>query len=362
MKHIYHIFIIFSTIAFAQQKSETIAIEANFLTGNNIIHSKDVASLTGHPEGVLLTFSRKTFGEKEWQRAFNYPSYGAYFLYQDFKNPYMGQNYSIGAHYNFFFLKRSLSFDIGQGISYNTNPYDKINNNKNKAFGSPVIANINLSLLYKKEQIFKNIGLQAGFIFTHYSSGRFKAPNSGINTININLGLNYNFDKPQKFIVDSTDCKINYREKIKYNFVLRSGLNESAVINSGQYSFYHLGFYADKRINRKSAFQLGTEVFFSNYAKKFIQWQSVAYPNKNIDPNTDYKKVGVFVGYEMFINRMSFEAQVGYYVYQPFKFDFAIYDRIGIKYYVVPKVFTGFSLKTHGFLAEAFEFVIGTRF
>ena len=59
---------------------------------------------------------------------------------------------------------------------------------------------------------------------------------------------------------------------------------------------------------------------------------------------------------------MSFEAQVGYYVYQPFKFDIPIYDRIGIKYYVLPKVFTGFSLKTHGFLAEAFEFVIGTRF
>lgn len=362
MKHLYQLILFFTTFAFAQEKSETTVIEASFLTGNVLIHSKDVASLTGHPKGILLTFSRKTFGKEEWQRAFNYPDYGAYFLYQDFKNPFLGKNYSIGAHYNFYFLKRKLTLDIGQGISYITKPYDKETNNKNKAFGSPVIANINLSLQYKKEHIFENFGLQAGIIFTHYSSGRFKAPNSGINTFNFNLGLNYNFDKPQKFIIDSTNVKKKFEEPIKYNFVLRSGFNESSVINSGQYPFYHIGFNVDKRISRKSAFQLGSEVFFSNYAKKFIKFQSVAYPDKNIDPNTDYKKVGLFVGYEMFINRLSFEAQVGYYIYQPFKFDIPVYDRIGIKYYAAPKIFTGFSLKTHGFLAEAFEFVVGTRF
>ncbi len=362
MRHLLLLFFLLESLTFAQQKNETTTVNLSFLRGNVLVHSKDVAALTGHPEGIMLTFSRKTFGKQEWQRAFNYPDYGAYFLYQDFKNQYLGKNYAIGGHYNFYFFNRQLSLDIGQGIAYITKPYDKVSNNKNKAFGSPVIANINLSLQYKKEHIFENFGLQTGLIFTHYSSGRFKAPNSGINTFNFNLGLNYNFEQPQQYVIDSTDSKISYRENLKYNFVLRSGLNESSVINSGQFSFYHASFYIDKRISRKSAFQLGTEVFFSNYAKNFIKYQSVAYPNKNIDPNTDYKKVGVFVGYEMFINRMSFEAQVGYYVYQPFKFDISVYDRIGIKYYVAPKIFTGFSLKTHEFLAEAFELIIGTRF
>lgn len=362
MKYFYQLIFLFSFISFSQEKTETTAIEANFLTGNVIIHSKDVAALTGHPEGIMLTFSRKTYGKEEWQRAFNCPDYGGYFLYQDFKNQFLGANYSLGAHYNFYFLKRRLSFDIGQGFTYITNPYNKETNNKNKAFGSPIIANVNLSLQYKKQNIIDNFGLQAGFMFTHYSSGRFKTPNSGINTFNVNLGLNYNFEKPLKYVIDSTDSKINYREKLKYNLVLRTGFNESSIINSGQYPFYHVGFYVDKRFNRKHALQLGTEVFFSTYAKEFIRYQSIAYPNKNVDPNTDYKKAGLFVGYELFINRLSFEAQVGYYVYQPFKFDIPVYDRIGIKYYVAPKIFTGFSLKTHGFFAEAFEFIIGTRF
>ncbi len=89
----------------------------------------------------------------------------------------------------------------------------------------------------------------------------------------------------------------------------------------------------------------------------------MAYPEENVDPDTDFKRVGVFVGYELFINRISLEAQVGYYVYQPFKFDIPVYDRLGMKYYLgkEKKIYTGLSIKTHGFLAEALEFIVGVR-
>ena len=61
------------------------------------------------------------------------------------------------------------------------------------------------------------------------------------------------------------------------------------------------------------------------------------------------------------INRISLEAQLGYYVYQPFKKDIPIYDRVGMKYYVTDNIFAGFTIKTHLFLAEALEFGIGYR-
>jgi hypothetical protein len=34
---------------------------------------------------------------------------------------------------------------------------------------------------------------------------------------------------------------------------------------------------------------------------------------------------------------------------------------VGIKYYVTDKIFAGFMIKTHMFLAEALEFGIGVR-
>ena len=87
----------------------------------------------------------------------------------------------------------------------------------------------------------------------------------------------------------------------------------------------------------------------------------MAYPEKNIDANTDYKRIGLFVGHELLINKISLEAQIGYYVYQPFKKDIPVYDRVGMKYYFNKNIFGGFTIKTHLFLAEALEFGIGYR-
>jgi hypothetical protein len=309
----------------------------------------------------MVNFGKRTDGSKEWHQAYNYPEYGGYFLYQDFKSQPLGQNYAVGAFYNFYFWKRQLQFKISQGIAFTTNPYDKVDNSKNKAFGSKLMGNTNFGFTYDNQTLFKNIGFHAGILFTHYSNGRVKSPNSGINTYLLNVGVNYNFSKDFNRIADTTLVKKSYKEPIKYNVILRTGVNENPIVNSGQFPFYHIGFYADKRLNRKSALQFGAELFLTQSIKEYIKYFSVAYPNQNIDPNTDYKRIGVFIGHELIINRISLEAQLGYYVYQPFKKDIPIYDRVGIKYYFTDKIFLGFTIKTHLFLAEALEFGIGYR-
>lgn len=110
------------------------------------------------------------------------------------KNDILGENYGLYAHYNFYFLKRNLNFRIGQGIAYNTNPYDKETNFRNSAYGSHLLSTTYLMLNYKKENIFKGLGLQAGISLVHYSNANFKAPNTSTNTIAVNLGANYLFD------------------------------------------------------------------------------------------------------------------------------------------------------------------------
>ena len=347
---------------FSQTHFNHYSIEANFLKGNILPHTDKLNHLiTGHPEGILLSFSKKTTGEKAWHKNFNYPEYGVYFLHQDFKNTILGKNYAVGIHYNFFMLKRAVQFKIATGIAKTTHPFNKETNSKNNAFGTKFMSNINLGLSYKKANIFKNFGIETGFLLTHYSNGRIKSPNSGINTINLNLGANYTLEKaPIKFI-DSTFSDVNLDKSLKYNFVFRGGINESSIINSGQFPFYHVGFYVDKRITTKSGLQLGTEIFISQFNKEFIKYHAIAYPEKKLDPNTDYKRAGIFIGHELFINKISFETQIGYYIYQPYKFDFPVYNRTGIKYYINKNLFTVVSLKTHLFLAEALEFGIGIK-
>jgi len=361
MRNLCFLLCLFSVAVFAQENEDSNAIEVSFLRGNVLPHTKDLYHLQGHADGVMLSFLKQTHGKDEWHSAYNFPDYGVYFEYQNYNNDFLGKVYAAGVLYNFYFLNRNLELKLSQGIGYATNPYDKVENSKNKAFGSTLMANTNIGLFYKKEHLLDKFGLQAGFLFTHFSNGRTKSPNSGINSFLLNVGVNYDFSKVANKAVDTALVKKSFKEPIKYNFVIRSGFNESPVIGSGQHPFYHIGFFVDKRFNRKSALQLGTDLFLTNSFKDFIKYKSVAFPELNINPNTDYKRVGVFVGYELFVNRISLEAQVGYYVYRPFVNDIAIYDRVGFKYHINPKLFASFSVKTHMFLAEALEFGVGVR-
>lgn len=355
------IFLLFSGWLFAQDTAEYETVDVSFLQSNIVLHSPELAQLiTGHPSGILVGFSKKTNGNQEWESIYNYPDYGGYFLYQDLKNAQLGQVYAIGAHYNFYFLKRHLSVKIAQGIAMTTNPYHKVTNSKNTAFGSKFMANTNFVINYKKENLIDNFGIQAGLAFTHYSVGRVQSPNSGLNTIGLNAGINYNFREVQ-YRKPDTLPKPRFNEPFRYNIVLRAGVNESPVIGSGQKPFYHVSAYADKRIGRKSALQAGAELFLTTSNIEYIKYRSIAFPNEPMEADTDYKRVGLFLGHELFINRLSIEMQLGVYVYDPARLDVAFYDRVGMKYYITRKIYGALSVKTHGFLAEALELGVGIR-
>jgi hypothetical protein len=362
-KSYFLLFLFYSFELFSQEQANTSYFDAQIFRGNIIKHSSEISHLvSGHPDGFLLSYNWKTSGKKEWEQVYNYPEYGISFQYLDFKNKYIGQNYALGIHYNFYFLNRHLMFRISQGIGLTTNPYDKETNNKNNAFGTKILDNNYFLLQYKKENIVDKIGFQAGFMFNHYSNGRFKAPNIGINTVAFNVGLNYNIDEALETQRDTLPEKSIYSERIKYNIAFRTGISEAPVAHIGQKQFYHIGLYADKRLGRKSALQLGTDVFFSRYLKDYIEFSAVAFPDrKPVDPNTDYKRIGVFVGHELFINKLSIETQIGYYIYKPFDYEVDIYQRLGTKYYLYKNYFVGVGLKTHGGRAEAIEATIGIR-
>ncbi|APY01093.1 acyloxyacyl hydrolase [Lacinutrix venerupis] len=364
MRYLLLAFILFFSLSISAQEKEKnpFTVDANYFYGTILEHNPDIAHLiTDHQSGLILSYNQKTFGKNAWESRFNYPDYGASFIYQDMKNEYLGENYGLYAHFNFYFLKRNLKFRIAQGIAYNTNPYDKVTNFRNNAYGSDLLSSTYIQLNYDKQNIFKGLGLQAGVSIIHYSNANFRAPNNSTNTFTFNIGANYMFgyDEQPEYIA-STEYK-KFTEKIKYNFAFRSGINESDVNNSGQYPFYIFSAYADKRINRKSAFHVGTDVFFSTFLKELIKYYSVAFPLDNVSGDEDYKRVGVFVGHELFINKLSFVTQLGYYVYYPYDFEGRVYNRIGLKRYFGDKFYGALTLKSHGAKAEAVEFGIGIR-
>ncbi|HET8838181.1 MAG TPA: acyloxyacyl hydrolase [Flavobacteriaceae bacterium] len=359
----YHFYLLFFVPVFlnAQKNaSKPFELDFNYFYGNILEHSPAISHLiTSHPQGAMLGFSRKTFGEKSWQHAYNYPDWGFSFLYQDMGNQTLGDQFGLYAHLGFYFLRRNLLLKVGTGLAYNTNPYDQNSNYRNNAYGTSLLSSTFL-LLNFKHRIYENIGFQTGITIVHYSNGNFKAPNTSTNTFAFNLGLNYDFSaKPVDYIAEIE--KRDFSEPIHFNFVFRSGIQSSDVIGMGQFPFYIFSAYADKRIGEKSSFTLGTELFLSEMLEELIYYKSVAYPEENVSGDEDSKRVGIFGGYQLHVNKFSACANLGYYVYYPYDFEGRVYSRLGLQYAVSKNWFGGISVKSHAAKAEAVEFSVGYR-
>ncbi len=338
-------------------------LDATPFYGSILRHNPDISHLiTAHPAGMILSFNRKTFGERLWEQDFNYPDLGFSFIYQDMNTETLGKNFGVYAHFNFYFFKRNLQLRIGQGLAYNTNPYDKETNFRGNAYGSHILSSTNLILNYYKENLIENLGFKAGIAIVHYSNANVKSPNTSTNTFGLNAGFVYNLSdsyKEKSFI--KTTREPFEPQGIKANLIFRSGINESDVVNSGQFPFYIFSGYADKRLGRFSAIHIGSDLFISNFLKELIRYQAIAFPEKNVDPSDDFKRVGVFLGHELFISKLSLITQLGYYVYYPFDFEGRVYNRVGLKRYFNERWFAAITLKSHAAKAEALEFGIGIR-
>ena len=337
-------------------------LDFNYFYGNIVEHNKDIGHLiTGHPQGFIFSYNQKTFGEKEWQRHFNFPDLGASLIYQDMANPNLGDHIGIYAHYNFYFLNRYFLLRVGQGVSYNTDPYDLDTNYENIAYGTHLLASTYLLLNFSKKNLFKGFGVQGGINLIHYSNGNFKAPNTRTNTFSINLGLNYQLDHNEEFHYQTERSIKNYSEPIHLNFTLKGGVQTSDVIGMDQFPFYILGTYLDKRVSYKSSVHLGSEVFLSPMLEELIYYRSIAYPEDGLQGDESSTRVGVFAGYQLHLGKTSIFGNLGYYVYYPYDFEGRTYLRAGIQRDLFKNFFGSLSVKSHAAKAEAMEFGIGYR-
>jgi hypothetical protein len=371
MKQLFILFIFISVATFGQEsETDSHYFQASYFYGNIIRHNKQVGQLLkDHPQGFILNWNKKNTNNTSWQH-YNYPDFGYSFIYQDFKNDNLGESYSLSAHYNFYLLQRSnpnnLNLKIGFGLGYVTNPFDKKTNPKNVAFGTHLNANFYLGLNYKREYIFDKLGLNAGLILLHTSNGSLKSPNTGINVWAATLGVNYNLDNDENTIIGlesrtltkNKSVKTDYNKNIKYNFNIQTGVNESDVAGLGAKPFFVFSAYVDKRLNQKSAIQFGSDLFLIYSMKDYIKLNAIV--NENFKKG-DFKRVGIFIGHELFISKTSLVGQLGYYVYYPVEFQGRIYERVGLKRYINKKWYATLNLKVHAFKAETIALGIGIR-
>ena len=346
--------------AISQSKKNLSYIDLNFFSGNIARHNDDITHLIqDHPNGLILGWNKQVSGKKFWHSLYNYPEYGVSFNTQNFNNDVLGNSFGLFGHYNFYFFKRRLLFRFAQGVSYVTNPYDKISNPKNNAFGSHLLSGSYVMINYKHPKFIGPLALQCGLTLLHLSNGSVKSPNKSLNTIALNIGVSTSISNSFSSKNSISPTKID--SSFKYGVIFRSGINQSDVVGSNQYPFYVFTGYLLKQLNSKSSIVFGMDYFNSKFLKEYIFYQSVAYPENNIDSDLDYKRLGVFIGHELLFGNFSILTDLGHYVYAPFEFEGSIYNRLGFKHHITKSIFFITTLKSHAAKAESLELGIGIK-
>ena len=347
---------------FAQEKSNSDIFHVDYLYGRIMRHSPQILHLIQGPtNGMLFSWERETFGEKEWQQLYNYPSYGASLLVQDMGSPELGRVYSLHGEYRFFLLDRKLSFKAGLGAGYIPNTYDPIENPRNTAYGSHFTASILFGLEYRFQRLFDlPLDFKIGSFLVHYSNGKTKSPNTSTNNYGLQAGLSYNLFETEK--VYKTSPLEPVAKKWSWDIMAASGANDSGIWGETNEAFLTLTTSVNKRLTHRSSLSFGVDAFLTPSVKTYIQYKAAAFPEENqFQGDEDWRRVGIFLGHELYLGKWSILSQVGYYAYYPIDYLNREYLKVGVRRYITDNFFISLLLKSHYSKAEAIEYGIGLR-
>ncbi len=321
-------------------------------------HTAAISHLvTSHPTGFELNAQHQTTGAAAWHGWYKYPKVGLALIYYDYHNPTLGQSYAATVYISKPFLRtqrQDLSFRLGTGLAWFTNPFDVQANRKNTIVSSSLNATLQLRLEYDYA-LTPNLGVLVGVAVNHYSNGATTKPNFGVNLPSLVLGLNYHQQRPAPTLPYLAPAPAD----IGHNFLLAStslGYKQLGVGAPTKYLVNSVTVAAGRRVNRKSNLLIGLEGF---YDQSLLAAQKDTARNQG--ERVDVKKAGIFLGHELLFGRLAFGAHLGFYVYNPYKSNGFYYERLGLKYHFTNALFGAVDLKIHGGTADVIEFKIGAK-
>jgi len=336
---------------------KTLGVEGSVHYGFLIAHHPKMVHLqTGNVKGMELEFSKKMNGSKPWNHYFNFPTQGISIGYWSLANEnYLGNIIAVVPYIDFPLFSGSkvqLNFKFGVGLGYVSKTFDAKENYKNNAIGSHFNGNILLhpTLVFP---IGKNLIFKTGPAVTHFSNASVAVPNLGLNlmtwkgTIKYQLG-NYK-PKSAREIVPFT--------KNTWWFIYATGsIKEIYPPEGPKYWAMTIGAERMKRFSPKSAWGFGADYFYDESMHQKFDERDIETSSK-----LDASRLGVKLGYELLLDRVSLIFNTGFYLYSKLNNDGRIYSRIGMRYHLSNRFSGVLQLKTHFGKADFMEVGLGYR-
>ncbi len=347
-----------------------VALEANLMAGKVLKHSfrfrPPVPDLSTAVDVALV---KQTIGTQAWEQRRHYPVWGVGATYTNYGiDSIYGSAFSLYPFLQTYIIRgKRLEWTLraGLGIGYATKHYshapdwDTLNN----VIGS-AINNFTLIATDLRYRISSHWSVQAGLNFSHLSNGAIRQPNLGINMYGGHLGLRY---RPAGAGQDRIVSDVPHlRNRLLVQARIGWAIDEkSGVIGGPIYPVYLASGYLSKRYKGKNKVFLGLDYSYHTRIYAFQRNNEV-----NVGEERAHSwKSAVFLGHEWLLGRMSFLAQVGYYVRDAVLKQDPYYEKLGYNFYLLrgergplKELCLSALLKTHQAAAELVEFGIGVGF
>jgi len=176
-------------------------------TGDHLYTGQTLGDKLSNGYGSIeLRTGWQTKGKHDWEKRYNYPSYGI-----GWYSGYVGDTEIFGnPHALFGFItfpvtrgkKNILQIEPALGLTYNLKPYNPKDNSINDAIGARFAVYFALHV-GGKYRLNREVDLLYGFDMTHFSNGRTVTPNMGLNMAGVSAGFRYNFNAMQRKVDNS---------------------------------------------------------------------------------------------------------------------------------------------------------------
>lgn len=321
-----------------------------------------------------LRLAWQTKGNKLWQQLYGYPAFGIGAYSAIFKETSeLGYPIAVYGFFNgpFVRLNRfSLNYELGLGLTFNWNHFDPLTNPNNVAISAEesVYIDAGVSLKY---QMSNRLAFALGYGFTHFSNGKLKMPNKGLNTQAARISLSYALkDEPVQFkrqpvppFKDRHEWLISFYGGMQN--VLYTGPDTSAdpTMRGINLPVFGVNNTINRQVDYKSKVGIGMTIGYNG-----SQNATVIEEDGNLDeldvPFKRHITVSIYPSYELAVDHLSLVIQPGFYLYRKKTTNMTpgFYQRIGVKYHFMKDYFFGVNLRANKFYKSEFiEWTIGHR-
>ena len=346
----------------AQEESKTkstIVFGANAQYGFIIPHSEDLKPISStNPWGISFDAAKLLYSDRTWKNCNCYSKVGFAFTYYNYQNPAeLGNSYNLivfAEPYLGFRKKVHTSMRAGMGATYLNQVYDEVTNPNNLFYSSPLsfILLLQLKLNYRVDENY-NIYLSGNY--NHISNGAISKPNKGINFPTLGLGLEYTL-RPVKLERKEGGSEFDRKRLIKY---ARIFWNVRTVPETPEYPEKHdimIGLEAGvmRHLSRINGLMTGFEYSYDGLFNEEIKRNELTYT-----PHI----VSLHLGHFFSFGKFTFTQQFAWYAYKSYPFnDQDFFQRYAILWQFGKLINCGFSLKSHGHVAEYMDVRMGITF